>query len=142
MDSRVETLETEVTTMKEGMDEMRAQMGELNSRMGHLGSDMEAIKGYLRDLREATLGKEGGDKGKAPMQQEPSPSYSPPGREPSIPPPERTEEVEEGGRGAHRESRDERIGESRRDLQYRRLDLQLFEGEGALDWLARVERYF
>lgn len=64
---------------------------------------MEAIKEYLRYLREATLGKDGGDKGKAPMQQELSPSYSTPGIEPSIPPPERTEEVEEGGKGAHRE---------------------------------------
>lgn len=50
--------------------------------------------------------------------------------------------MEEGGRGAHREPREEeRIEESQRDLLYRRLDLPLFDGEGTLDWLARVKRY-
>lgn len=68
MENLVEMLETEVTTIKQGIVEMRAQIRELNSRMGHLGLDMKAIKEYLRDLRKATLGKDGGDKGKTPMQ--------------------------------------------------------------------------
>lgn len=36
---------------------------------------MEIVKGYLRDLKEAMIGKESGDKGKTPM--DPGPSAVP-----------------------------------------------------------------
>lgn len=62
--------------VKKGMDEMKQQVGEMNSKVSNIRVNMEAIE-YLRDLRKATLVKEGNDKGKALMHSEPFPSYSP-----------------------------------------------------------------
>lgn len=70
--------------MKKGIEETKFWMGELNNRMRLMSSDIEVIKEYLRDLREATLGRDGSNKEKALMHLEPSPSYSPPRKE--LPP--------------------------------------------------------
>lgn len=86
MESRVDKLEAEMVVVREkveGMEtklgeinqEMVAKMGDLNNRMESLEANMEIIKGYLCDLKKATVAKEG-DKGKAPMSHKAFPSYS------------------------------------------------------------------
>lgn len=62
--------------MKEVIGEMKTHMREMFSRMNNLGTDIEAIKDYLRDLKEATLDKQNNDKGNASIELEPFPSYS------------------------------------------------------------------
>lgn len=82
-----------------------------------MGSDIEAIKEYLRDLRETTLDRDDNNKEKALMHLEPYPSYSPPRKELPPPLPKWTEEVE--GRRTYEEQRKkERVRENQKDLQY------------------------
>lgn len=111
--------------VKEGMEDMRTQIGDMNARMGTLGADMEAIKEYLRDLREATMCRDGNDKGKAPMHPNPSPLYSPPGREASLPPPKRTKEAIKWG-----QREEERMKEGWRELQYYRYSMEMMRRTG------------
>lgn len=114
--------------VKEQIENMGSQVGEMNQRMKELETSVEAIKGYLRDLREATVGWETGDRGKAFMGQEPSPSYLLLEKETTVPQTERSE-----GRIAEREATsDERKVE----------DLPVFERDDTINWIFKVERYF
>lgn len=48
----------------------------MNSRMEGVEASVEIMKGYLQDFKEALVKKEMGDKGKAPMGQQPIASNS------------------------------------------------------------------
>lgn len=140
----MERVESELATVKEGLKELRTGMRNEDTRMEKMESNIETIKEYLKELRELAVAREGNDKGKAPMESNPSPSYSPPQGECPLLPLERSEEVVIEGGGMNNVDRGE--GESmegnRKDLQYRRLKLPLFGGAEALDWISKVECHF
>lgn len=132
-----------MSAIKKGMDETKIQIEELNSRIRNISSDMETIKKYLRDLRKTTLSKDVRDNDKAPMHLETSFSYLSSMGEPSEPPLGRTKEVV--GKEMMNQNmlvEEEQMRGNKRDLQYQCLDLLLFNVEGALDWVLKVEKYF
>lgn len=132
----MEGLEREVTGVKGRVDEM-------GSNMRNMESHMETINEFLRELKETTLAREGGNKGKTPVGQEASPSDLPPLREPLEQHLGRTKEiVEEEGTVEDRRVEGDMNGRNQRDLQYRRLELPLFNRDEALDWVSKIERYF
>lgn len=142
MESRVEGVELEIAAVKEQVGTMSAKMEEMNQTMVELGASVETIKTYLRDLRESTVGRETIERGKTPTEQEPSPSYSPPEREATMPQTGGNDRMAENEVfGAVR--RDEELTEVvRRDVPFRRLDLPVYEGEGTINWIFKADRYF
>ncbi|XP_044500293.1 uncharacterized protein LOC123221524 [Mangifera indica] len=172
MEGRVEALENEMTEVRQKMSEVDKRLEELNRdigtkmnenkvRMEGLEGSVEVMKAYLRDLKEAMIGRDGGDKGKAsvgagpslsqtptqqntvPIDREPSPFHNPSIGERPAPPSARMEEVgnDEEATEDDRNNNNYRGG-TRRDIQFRRLDLPLFDGEKTLEWLEKIERYF
>lgn len=79
----MERLENEVTVVHERLTEMSNGLENMNKDVGEKLSDthvrleglengIEVMKGYLRDLKEVMIGKEGDDKGKTLMNPRPS----------------------------------------------------------------------
>lgn len=99
-------------------------------------TNIESLHRYLQELQDVIIGKKNEDKRKAPMDQEASPSYSPPPLKVRVAPTTREGETL-GGEGRKGDNT-----EGRRDAPYRRLDHLVFNSDDALKWIFRCERYF
>lgn len=76
---------------------MGARRVNMDNRMKSLEANVAIMKGYLCDLKETVVGREG-DRGKTPVGHELLLLYSPPERETMVPPPTRNEKDLGGGR--------------------------------------------
>lgn len=132
----------ELSAVKEQVGNIGSQVGEMNQRMEGLEASVETIKGYLRDLRDSTIGRETGDRGKTPTRQEPHPFYLPPERETTMPWTRSEGGVVEEEATCNERREKELLERNQKDVPFHQLDLLVFDGEDAINWIFKVERYF
>lgn len=96
MESRVDGIEKEMTKMKRRVEEITNDMKKMSSHIEKMETNMETIKEFLQELRELAIGRDEGDKGKAPAGHKPSYLYQP---LPGVPPVPSTTPFEEIAKG-------------------------------------------